>query len=132
MMSAVTQTSASTSANASGTSKASIALDPNQFLSLLVAELKYQDPTKPMDTTQLVQQMSSLSQVEQAAQSNTKLASILDQLAVGQASLVGRTITSADGSSSGVVQSVRILSSGAQATLADGTTIDIGQGVTIR
>ena len=107
-------------------------LDPNQFLKLLVAELQYQDPTKPMDTNQLVQQLSTISQVEQSAQTNSKLTAILDQLSVGQgASLIGRTVTSADGATSGVVESVRLESNRIVTTLSDGQKLEIGAGVTI-
>lgn len=113
-------------------SSPSLALDPNEFLQLFVAELKNQDPTKPMDTSQLVQQMSSMSQVEQAVQTNAKLASLLDQFTIGQAAgMVGLTVTSADGSVSGVVQSVRTSSSGLVAGLADGRSLTIEPGVTI-
>lgn len=107
-------------------------LDSNAFLTLLVAELQYQDPTKPMDTTQLVQQLAAMSQVEQSAQTNTKLASILDQLALGQpTSLIGRDVKSADGEVSGIVSAVKITDSGTQAILADGTAITIEPGITI-
>ncbi|MBS0242125.1 MAG: flagellar hook assembly protein FlgD [Proteobacteria bacterium] len=117
----------------SSASSASASLDANSFLKLLVAELQYQDPSKPMDTTQLVQQMSSMSQVEQSVQTNSKLSSIMDQLSIGQAgSLLGRTVTSADGAISGIVTAVRTTSSGMVATLADGSELTLGQGVEIK
>lgn len=40
------------------------AFDGETFLKLLVAQLKYQDPTKPADTGQLMQQTATLSMVE--------------------------------------------------------------------
>lgn len=113
--------------NSSGT------LDTNAFLRLLVAELQNQDPTKPMDSTQLVAQLASFAQVEQATATNVKLASVLDALAIGQATgLVGRTIDAADGATSGTVAAVRITAEGLVAQLAGGGEIVVGQGVTVR
>lgn len=121
---------AATGTTNSGVTGTSLALDPNEFLKLLVAELQYQDPTKPMDTTELVQQMSSMSQVEQAVQTNARLTSILDQLQVGQApALLGRTAYSADGSQSGVIQAVHLTSDGIVALLSDGSELLLTQGV---
>ncbi len=121
---------AKSGAASSTSSSSSLALDPNQFLKLLVAELQFQDPTKPMDTSQLVQQMSSMSQVEQTVQTNVQLASILGQIQIGQASmLLGRVATSADGSQSGTIQAIRITAQGTVASLSDGSELLLGQGV---
>ena len=43
------------------------------FLSLLVTELKAQDPTSPMDPTQMVAQMLSMNQLDQLIQINQTL-----------------------------------------------------------
>ncbi|HXZ62638.1 MAG TPA: flagellar hook capping FlgD N-terminal domain-containing protein, partial [Acidimicrobiales bacterium] len=40
-------------------------LDPNTFLSLLVDELKYQNPLDPTSASDFMGQIASLSQVEQ-------------------------------------------------------------------
>lgn len=132
-MTSVIATPASTASGATTPPKSAMAaLDTNAFLKLLVAELQYQDPTKPMDTTQLVQQLSSMSEVEQSAQTNAKLSSILDQLALGQAtSLIGHTVTSADGTQSGIIKEIRTTETGMEATLVDGSTLSLEQGITI-
>lgn len=54
--------------------------DYNTFMQLLVAQLKNQDPTNPMDASQYVQQFSTLAQVEQSVNSNAKLDEILGAL----------------------------------------------------
>src|SRR5208282_4077239 len=107
-------------------------LDYNEFLQLLVAQLKNQDPTNPTDPTQFVSQLASFSSVEQQVNTNTMLSSLLTQSAIAQApSLIGQTITSADGKTTGQVASIQITSSGSQATLTDGQTVSIGAGITV-
>ena len=109
------------------------AVDYQSFLKLLVAEMKNQDPTKPMDSTQYVAQLATFSQVEQSVQTNSKLDQLLQSSALSQAdSLIGRTIASADGKTSGKVEEVRLAGTGLIAVLEDGTEVAIGTGVTIK
>src|ERR1700704_2060293 len=59
----------------------------NQFLTLLTAQLKNQDPMKPTDPTQFVAQLAQFSTVEQLVKGNTTLTSIqqgLSGLSLGQ------------------------------------------------
>jgi flagellar basal-body rod modification protein FlgD len=69
----------------------------NQFLSLLTAQLKNQDPMSPTDPTQFVAQLAQFSTVEQLVQGNTKLDTIsqgLSGMALGQyAGLINHTVT---------------------------------------
>lgn len=109
------------------------AVDYQSFLKLLIAQMKNQDPTKPMDSTQYVAQLATFSQVEQSVQTNSKLDQLLQSSALSQAdSLIGRTIASADGKTSGKVEEVRLAGSGLIAVLEGGTEIAIGSGVTIK
>jgi len=52
----------------------------NQFLTLLVAQLKNQDPTNPMDNNQLVSQLAQLNTVSGIEKLNTTLGSISGQI----------------------------------------------------
>ena len=107
-------------------------LDYNAFLKLLIAQLKNQDPTKPMDSTQFVAQLATFSQVEQSLATNSKLDSLLTASALTLADgVIGRTITSADGTVTGVVASVKINSDGPVATLTDGTDVSLGAGIQV-
>ena len=45
-------------------------VDYNAFLQLLIAQMKNQDPTKPMDSAQLMSQLASFSNVEQGIKIN--------------------------------------------------------------
>ena len=113
--------------------KSKTAVDYESFLKLLVAEMKNQDPTKPMESTDFVAQLATFSQVEQSVQSNSKLDQILQSTALSQAgSLIGREITSADGKTSGVIAEVKIKSGGVVAVLEGGKEITVGDGVVIR
>ena len=59
------------SQNASSTSAdSSLQSIESTFLTLLVQELQNQDPTAPMDSTQMVGQMISLNQLDQLASIN--------------------------------------------------------------
>jgi len=107
-------------------------LDYHAFLRLLIAQLKNQDPTKPMDSTQFVAQLATFSQVEQSIAANAKLDSLITASALSLAdAVIGHTITSADGSAHGTVASVAIVSEGPIATLTDGRTVALGAGIVI-
>ncbi|WP_421699447.1 flagellar hook assembly protein FlgD [Ancylobacter sp.] len=107
-------------------------LDYSAFLQLLVAQMKTQDPTKPMDSAQYLGQLASFSQVEQSVSANAKLDRLLTSSALQIAdAAVGRTVTSADGSVTGQVASVRITSEAPVATLTDGREITLGSGIRI-
>ncbi|TIS57211.1 flagellar hook assembly protein FlgD [Mesorhizobium sp.] len=122
-----------TGANQASQSTSKTAVDYQSFLRLLIAEMKNQDPTKPMDSTQYVAQLATFSQVEQSVQTNTKLDQIMQSSALSQAdALIGRSITSADGKTSGTVASVRLASSGLIAVLENGTELAVGPGVSIK
>lgn len=123
--SALTSSAASSSGSAAST-------DYDAFLRLLVTQLKNQDPTKPMDSTEYMAQLATFSQVEQSIMTNSKLDALLTSSAIEQANqLIGRTVTSADGDVSGKVASVRITGDGLVAKLEDGTETMVGSGVII-
>jgi len=124
--------STATASPASAPASPMNALSPSDFLTLLIAEMKNQDPTKPMDPTQMVSQLATVSQVSQAVTTNENLSSLLTATSLSQAEqLIGKTLSSADGTVSGLVASVKVTSTGETATLTDGKQITLGAGVTI-
>lgn len=126
---ATTSTTSSSSTSSTGTNNT---LNYNEFLNLLVAQLKNQDPTNPADPTTFVSQLASFSAVEQQVNANSKLNSLLTASAIAQAgALIGKTVTSADGKTSGQVASVQITSSGPEAVLTNGNTVSLGTGITV-
>lgn len=108
-------------------------VDYDTFLKLLIAQMKNQDPTQPMDPTEQVAQLATFSQVEQTIQTNKNLERILTSSALSQAdAVIGRTLTTADGSVSGKVEEVRLNSDGITAILDTGNEVDVTAGVTIK
>jgi flagellar basal-body rod modification protein FlgD len=107
-------------------------LDANAFLKMLITQMQNQDPTQPMDSTAFVAQLASFSEVEQATNSNSKLDTLLAQSGMSLAdSMLGRTVTAADGSASGVVASVTLTAGGPVATLPDGSTVPLTSGIEV-
>ncbi|WPP39836.1 flagellar hook capping FlgD N-terminal domain-containing protein [Paenibacillus hunanensis] len=71
-------------------------LGKDQFLSILVAQLKNQDPTAPMDNAQFVAQMAQFSSVEQLISINEKMDKMqgsMDTSLGGASELIGKKIT---------------------------------------
>ncbi|HMD85475.1 MAG TPA: flagellar hook capping FlgD N-terminal domain-containing protein [Terriglobia bacterium] len=67
---ATTGTNGASSSTATSSSASTDGLNPNDFMSLLVAEIQNQDPTQPMDPTTFMSQLVNLNQLEQVTQIN--------------------------------------------------------------
>lgn len=55
-------------------------LDQSDFLALMAAQLKNQDPTKPVDNSEYVAQMAQFSTVSGISESNKSLTAIVERL----------------------------------------------------
>jgi flagellar basal-body rod modification protein FlgD len=123
------------SSSTTSTSGSSSTVGYNDFLQLLIAQMKNQDPTSPTDMSQYMSQFAQMSSVEQAIQTNVKLDTLLSSSALAQADgLIGRTatFTGTDGTStSGKIAAVNIIQGGAVATLENGVSVQLGPGITI-
>ena len=119
-------------AGASSNDKSAASLNYDSFLKLLIAQMKNQDPTSPMDAGQQMSQLASFSQVEQTIKTNKNLESLLQRTSLQEAnSVIGRTVTSEDGKITGVVKEVTLYNDGIVATLDSGKTLVIGPGVKV-
>jgi flagellar basal-body rod modification protein FlgD len=111
-------------------------LGKDAFLKLLVAQLRYQDPSNPTDSSQFMSQTAQFTQVEkleEIAKSTTEMLSAQSMLATS--ALVGRTVTytGADGAeASGVVASASFGATGSTVRLADGTDVPVGSVTQVR
>lgn len=95
--------------------------DQDTFMKLLVAQLKYQDPSHPTDSTQFLAQTAQFTQVQKLGQIATMMQA---QQLIGASSLVGRTVTyhDAEGASqTGIVTSAK-LNGDSEPTLKVGNT----------
>jgi flagellar basal-body rod modification protein FlgD len=134
--STISSAAAAANTSAAGANATSASATPslsyNSFISLLMAELKNQDPTQPMDPSQMVSQLATISEVGQAVQTNSSLSSLLTSASLTQAEqLIGKSITSADGATSGQVTSVTVNGSGATAILSSGQQVSLANGATV-
>lgn len=137
----------SSSAAASAVSQvAGKSLNQQDFLNLMVAQLRYQDPMNPVDNSNLMSQWAQLSMLEELQQLNQGLTDLTSKIgglgaagtsssAQGQAeqvleasALLGRTIEATPSGSgqvvSGVVSEIGV-DKGVPTLIVDGTTIHI-------
>jgi flagellar basal-body rod modification protein FlgD len=101
-------------------------------LKLLVAQMRYQDPSNPVDSSQMMAQTATFSQVEKLEQLVTQNASMLVlQESATAGALVGRTATYTDStgaSRSGVVTSVKLASRSSEAiAVIGGAEVQVGR-----
>lgn len=88
--------SSSSGTDSSASNLASLNYNFTEFLTLFTTQLKNQDPTKPMDTTEMTNQLALFSNVEQTAGVNSRLDKLLaaqTTSSVGSAvSYIGKTV----------------------------------------
>lgn len=93
---------ANTGSSTPSSSNPGAALGESQFLTLLAAELKYQDPTKPMNNTQFVAELAQFSTLSAATSQEKTLTSILGLLQgqnpmLAASQLIGKTVVTSAG-----------------------------------
>lgn len=86
-------------------------LGKDDFLKLLLAQLRNQDPMKPMEDKEFITQMAQLNSLEQLQTLNERIGELMGSDIIGRASeLIGRHVEALDESGklvAGVVDSVR-------------------------
>lgn len=69
------------------------AMGIQDFLKILMTQLTYQDPLKPMDNKEFMAQMAQFTTLEQTQQLNDKIATLItNQAALQSVGLIGRTV----------------------------------------
>lgn len=110
-------------------------LGQDAFLKLLVAQLRYQDPTNPAEGTEFLSQTASFTQVEKLEEIARATSEMLAaQSVLGASGLVGRTVTwtDTDGSeASGVVTAARFGADGPVLRVGD-TDLPVGSVKEVR
>jgi flagellar basal-body rod modification protein FlgD len=109
--------------------------NPNTFLNLLVAQLKYQAPLNPTSGTQFLSQTAQLTEVETMTQLQQSVnAEEATQQQTASTSMIGQTIsaTLSDGTTvSGVVQGVSLDTSGGPTLTVNGTSVPLSDVQTV-
>ena len=99
------------------------------FLNVLLTQLTYQDPLKPMDNEQFMAQLAQFTALGQTQQLNTSMSALLNtQASLQSVGLIGRTVDITSGSSTvtGTVQSLSMSGDTPTMTVnvtADGSTL---------
>lgn len=112
-------------------------LGKDAFLKLLVAQLKYQDPTSPTDSSQFMAQTAQFTQVEKLEEIAAAVTqSLTAQTVFGANALVGRTVTWNDSKGnelSGQVLAATFTTAGPVLTVGtDGTQVAMGDITAVR
>jgi flagellar basal-body rod modification protein FlgD len=104
----------------------------DMFLKLLVAEMKYQDPSSPMSSSDMMAQTATMTQtqsLQQLAEQSTQQLALQRSLTAG--ALVGHSVsyTADDGSTkTGAVSAVRLSSTdNTSEAVIDGVGVDVGR-----
>jgi flagellar basal-body rod modification protein FlgD len=110
-------------------------LDSETFMSLLVAQLRNQDPSSPMDTNQMISQTTQLAMMEKiTAMSETTDENFSLQMRTAAAALVGQSVTYTDAagkSVTGIVSAVSYAGAVPQVTVGTvSVALDAISGVT--
>ena len=104
--------------------------DKDMFLQLLVAQLRYQDPMNPADSTQFLSQNAQFTALEKMQDVADQTAALLNsQVAFGSASLVGKQVTWLDdngASTTGTVSGVTFTADGPRLEV-DGSEVTLAQ-----
>ncbi|MGO8750536.1 MAG: flagellar hook capping FlgD N-terminal domain-containing protein [Thermoguttaceae bacterium] len=121
--SAAASTAAQTQSSQSSTSDPFQSLNTSSFVQLLVTELQNQDPTQPMDNSQILEEIGAIRSVDATTQLTNTLNSVLMGQNVATAgSLIGWNIQGVDNSGNSVNGTVNSVSlNGGVATLNVGT-----------
>lgn len=118
----------SSSATTSQTAQSAFGLEFESLLRIILTQLTYQDPLKPMENAEFVSQLAQFSQLQQTQSMNDQLTNLLAAQSATQAtSLLGRTIdvSAGQGTISGKVETVAFTSGQPVVTIrtAEGQTI---------
>ncbi len=123
-------TAGTASSGASGTAKGSSLvgdneIDQDMFLKLLVAQLKYQDPTNPADSTKFLTETAQFTVVEKLGALSDLSQRVLDTTrSQSAAGLVGRSVTYTDASGIARTGTVTATTLGSSPTLTvDGVPV---------
>jgi len=115
-------------------------LNMQDFLKVLLTQLTYQDPLKPMDNQQFMAQVAQFTALGQTQQMNSNIETLVsNQASLQSVGLIGRTvdITTKSGTVTGTVSALSLSGNSPQLTVKAGsgatlTNIDLSQVIAVR
>jgi flagellar basal-body rod modification protein FlgD len=94
--------------------------DKEMFLQLLVAQMRYQDPSNPTDSSQFLAQSAQFTALEKMQDVADQTAALLSaQMAFGASGLIGKQVSWADADGTTRTGTVRSVAFGAQGPMLD-------------
>jgi flagellar basal-body rod modification protein FlgD len=110
-------------ATSSAASSSSTSSDSDMFLQLMVAQLKYQDPMNPTDSSTMLTQNATFTEVQAIQEMQDEMGMVLSsQIAFGSAAMIGKNVSWVDANGntqSGTVSGASFTSSGPVLTVGD-------------
>ncbi len=125
--SAANRTNPNTTAKTNNRTNKTNELGKDDFLKLLITQLKYQDPMEPMEDKDFIAQMAQFTSLEQMKNLNTSMQ-------MNQASgLIGKVVSWAQGGQLyyGMVNSVQIVNGEARLVLDENTTVGLSEVISV-
>jgi len=119
---------------ASSTNLQSSNINMQDFLNILLTQLTYQDPLKPMDNQEFMAQLAQFTTLGQTQELNTKIESLVSTQASMQAiGLLGKSVsfTTDQGETSGTVSQLSWAGTTPQLTLANVPGLGTVTGVSL-
>ncbi len=123
-------------ATASGTSRPAptnrfAELSSEEFIKVLFTELQNQDPLKPQDSSKMLEQLSSLRNIESQMSLQEQLKDLVKQNQVAAAGgMIGKVVQGLDGGNNqiiGLVTAVRVTDEGVMLQLDNGHQLDMSR-----
>ena len=125
--SAANRTTTNTNTNTNNRTNKTNELGKDDFLKLLITQLRYQDPMEPMEDKDFIAQMAQFTSLEQMKNLNTSMQ-------MNQASgLIGKVVSWAQGGQLyyGMVNSVQIVNGEARLVLDENTTVGLSEVISV-
>ena len=122
-----TSTTGTNNSNMSSALGAAAGMGKDDFMQLLIAQLKNQDPMKPMEDKEFITQLAQFSSLEAVEKMNSQLEELLgSQSLVQAATLIGKQATAkltTGETLTGTISEVRMIS-GQPTAIIDGREVD--------
>ncbi|MFO0839157.1 MAG: flagellar hook capping FlgD N-terminal domain-containing protein [Phycisphaerae bacterium] len=123
---------ASDVASAGRSSRGITSLRSEDFFKILVTELQHQDPLAPSKTADMISQVSQIRSIENSAQLETTLDSLVrNQRSAGASDLIGKFVTATSTDENGTTQSFEGVVTGVRLTADGPAVLELDTGATV-